>query len=266
MVLDSQRDKTGMAANMPPLEHLQGNAALSALPPADERSHQPDFVAIPDPDPNDTTSIPQGSALFGRGSWSAGRMAVNETFALYERAQKQKKDEEDREARELANLEFWSRQKTVIGGVETTNGEAQEARQRVIDNGDRYADWAVQQGHIRDDEKDAFKAAMRGQRDLEEKRGRGTMTPEEEREAEAVKRSRMGGALDAATAEDHVHRGRQLDANVQRNDANAALRRDAGAAITAYEDAYRASTATVSMAAPLVQSADQRVKTTGLDL
>lgn len=219
-------------------------------------------------DPNDTTTILQGAkASNGKALWSTRSGGVTaETFAQYDAAKRKLTDQQAEEARQLERLAAWGAQRTVIGGVAMTNAEAQEARQRVIDHGDHYAAWAVQQGYIRDDEKEAFIADMRRQKELEEKRGRGTITPEEEREAEALKRSRRGAGLDAATAQARLERVAVHDARSERNTTNDALRGSAMPAVdrAVFEDYQASTTATAAKTAP--QPLSQRVAAMGLDL
>jgi len=154
-------------------------------------------------DPTDTTSILHGAkAMVGQAAQF--RMAIAaEALALYEHA-KQARDERDaQEARELAHLAEWNKQNTIVGGVQMTNAEAQDARRRVIDNDDAYAKRAVAQGQIREDEQEEFKRWMRRKVELEDKRGRGTITTGEEREETAGDRSRVGKAMDDATADSY---------------------------------------------------------------
>ena len=131
-------------------------------------------------------------------------MAVaQDAIALYEH-EKQRRDEREAEsARELAHLAEWNKQSTTIGGVQMTNAEAQEARRRVIDNDEAYAKRAVARGQISEDEQEDFKRWMRRKVELEDKRGRGTITAEEDREETAADRSRVGKAMDDATADSY---------------------------------------------------------------
>jgi hypothetical protein len=125
-----------MTDNRPPQEPLKGNAALAALPRADRRSYQPDFAPFErdddDPDPNDSTTILHGRKAFVGNALSATRGGVTAaTFAQYDEAKKRFIERQADEARQLERLAAWSAQRTVIGGVEMTNREAQDARQRV---------------------------------------------------------------------------------------------------------------------------------------
>lgn len=134
--------------------------------------------------------------------------------------------------RERERFEAWQDQLTVIGGVAMTNAEAQEARQRVIDNDDEYADWAVAKGYIGAHQKDEFKLAVRRKMELEDKRGRGTLTDAEAREVADLDRSRVGHAVDAATAANHTERNLGSDMATQRQDVDAKLKRTEGPSST----------------------------------
>lgn len=179
----------------------RGNAG-SALPPIGPSQSD---LSPHEPDPTDTTSILSGAQLLGKAAWSAGRMMTNEElFTAYEIARRKQEERDAEELRELEHLAVWNRQTTVVGGIAMTNEEAQDARHRVIEHDDIYADWAVQKGYIREDEKDQFKRWARRKTELEEKRGRGTITAEEEHDEAEGDASRAGKAMDAATAQDHT--------------------------------------------------------------
>ncbi|BBJ23048.1 hypothetical protein [Candidatus Nitrotoga sp. AM1P] len=120
-------------------------------------------------------------------------------------ADSQKQREKDR--RELENLAAWSAKIVTVGGVQMTNGEAQKARQGVIDNADHYARWVVEQGRIRPDEKEEFKEGLKCNKELEDKRGRGTITASEEQELIKWERSRLGQAGNIATGQYHKDKG-----------------------------------------------------------
>jgi hypothetical protein len=209
---------------------IEHHAAHSASHPADRRSGEPDFAPERVDDPNDiplsdTTSIRHGAqAVTGKATWSAGQMgAQGDPLIAYERA-RMLEERRQKEARELANLTAWNAQMTVVGGVQMTNEQAQDARRRVIANDDRYADWAVANGHISGDERDEFKRGIRRKTELEDKRGRGTLSEAEAREESALDRSRVGKAVDAATAQAHLERSLDRDQTVSRADANTLLR------------------------------------------
>lgn len=181
-----------------------------------------------DADLHDISKL-QLNATSGKTLLAAGRMLVTEASSdARNQAQREHEKRETQEARELANLARWNAEKTTVGGVQMTNEQAQNARQNIIDNGDAYADWAVRKGLIKDDEKDEFKAAVRRKKELEEKRGRGTLTAAEAEEAERLSRSRVGQAIDAATAYDHQQKGVAPSAEAKRPDADRELRGSAG--------------------------------------
>jgi|GEM_PF-6843122 len=131
-------------------------------------------------------------------------MAIaQDALALYENAKQKRDEREAQEARELAHLAEWNKQNTVVGGVQMTNAEAQDARKRVIDNDEAYAKRAVALGQIGEDQQEDFKRWMRRKVELEDKRGRGVITAEEDREETTGDRSRVGKAMDDATAKSH---------------------------------------------------------------
>lgn len=195
----------GILTGLVPDRELQKDNAL-ALSPAYERSGQPDFATDDDrSDLSDTTSILHGAAaITGKASWSAMRVAqANEALALYEGDRKHRLEREQQEARELANLADWNTQMTVVGGVQMTNAEAQAARRRVLANADVYADRAIANGEMDESDRENFKGWMARKIELEDKRGRGTITKEEEAEEARGDRSRAGHAFDHAVADDH---------------------------------------------------------------
>ena len=170
-------------------------------------------------------SLDGAKAILGRAAFSAMRATVNKDDNEAESRDRRKAEADDALLDELERLAAWSEELAVVGGITMTNGEAQEARQNVIDNDDAYADWAIDQGLISGDEKDAFKAAIRRKKELEDKRGRGTITDAESQEAADLDRSRVGHAIDAATAGAHSNRGWKPDASIQHGTANESLRR-----------------------------------------
>lgn len=186
-------------------EFLAGARELAA----DQRSDLPDSVdadpTAPENDLHDISKILMGAqAITGKAVMSASRMTVNPL--QQEQVETQRKARE-KEAREQANLAAWGAKTTTVGGVQMTNAQAQDARQNIINNGDAYADWAVRKGLIGEDQKDEFKAGIQRKKELEDKRGRGTLTTSEAAEEAKLDRSRVGKALDAATAYDFQHRG-----------------------------------------------------------
>lgn len=211
-------------------------------------------------------------ASTGKAVFSASRMTVNldaQQHALREQQQRK----EEREARELANLARWNTEITTVGGVQMTNAQAQIARQNVIDNADTYADWAVRKGLIREDEKDEFKASVRRKKELEDKRGRGTLTPEDAEEEHKLDRSRVGRAIDAATAQNHLDKGNMPSASADQaraavsaasaldGDRKSPLQsaKDLGSAFAAVAPPVRAASAPSAPPAP-------EVTATGLNL
>lgn len=73
-----------------------------------------------------------------------------------------------------------------------TNADAQSARQRVIDHDETYAQRALEHGYLTEDEKDDFQRDVRRKEELEDKRGRGTLTEAEAQEEESPSMRRAG--------------------------------------------------------------------------
>ncbi|MFT3815206.1 MAG: hypothetical protein QM740_17795 [Acidovorax sp.] len=191
-----------------PGSSLRGSLAPASEPSADRRSDlpsAPDALHLdedPDADLHDISTILLGAkAISGKALTSAGRMSVSEEAKHHALRDQQK------QAREQANLARWNTQMTTVGGVQMTNEQAQRARQNIIDNDDAYADWAVRKGLISEDQKDDFKAGVRRKKELEDKRGRGTLTTAEAAEEARFDQSGVGKAIDAATARDYQHQG-----------------------------------------------------------
>ncbi len=103
----------------------------------------------------------------------------------------------------MQHLAAWNAQQTNVGGVLMTNEDAQKARQHIIDNADAYADRAVREGRITDDEREEYKQTIRRIKDLEDKKGRGTISDEERQECERLKRSDAGRAAEADVGQYH---------------------------------------------------------------
>lgn len=143
----------------------------------------------------DISQVQHGArAITGKFVWSA-----NNALRVSDRddeKEHEKQEAREREDRELMHLAVWNAEKTIIGGVEMTNAEAQNARQRIIDNDDFFADRAVKQGRIGVDEKEEYKQTIRRIKDLEDRKGRGIISPDEKQECERLKLSRAGRAAE----------------------------------------------------------------------
>jgi hypothetical protein len=234
----------------------------------------PPVLDIAEADPSDTTTILHGAkAVIGKAVWSVNRMAVAvDAIAAYDRAKQVREEREAQDARELAHLAEWNKQRTTVFGVEMSNAEAQEARQRVIENDESYAKWAVDQGHISESEKDDFKRGVRRKHELEDKRGRGTITGAEEREGRDFDRSRVGRATEAATAESHLAWKRDHGIAATRSDANADLRTGEPAPAPVSEAVFQntrdiTAPASATRALPVVErNIAPSVEATGLNL
>lgn len=220
-----------------------------------------------EPQATDITSIRHGAQALGKASWLAGLAGlVADPFAAYEKARRDD-DRRAADAREEAQLAEWNRQMTTINGVHMTNEEAQAARQDVIDHADAYADQAIAQGKITEDQREDFKRAAQRKKDLQDKRGRGTITAAEEKEEQNLDASSVGQAVNEATADSHKRRGRDVSAEaaLSRADANTLLRpaQSAGVSEGVFQD-YQRITAPVPTGGP--EQPSVQVKATGLDL
>lgn len=219
-------------------------------------------------------SLDGAKAILGRAAFSAMRATVNKDDNEAQSRDRRKAEDHDALLDELERLAAWNEELTVVGGITMTNGEAQEARQNVIDNDDAYADWAVRSGLINENEKEAFKAGARRTKELEDKRGRGTLTDAEAREADALRRSGVGQAIDAATAHNHQSQRVAPSAAARRSVADADLRHDAPMlsseglfqAAPDMGEAFRAASEPDQRKLPPSAPVAPSIRATGLDL
>ncbi|HEY4372502.1 MAG TPA: hypothetical protein VGN52_11310 [Burkholderiales bacterium] len=171
----------------------------------------------PDDDPEEFDLQDQSKILFGAQAISgkallAGRADAQITEDIDRRKLAQREQASAEEARELASLANWNKQYTSVGGVKMTNEEAQNARQKFIDNEDEFADQAAEAGLIQPGQKDALKGWMRRKHELEDRKGRGVITKDEERELKAGDQSAIGQAADKVTADIFQGKAFGLDA------------------------------------------------------
>lgn len=152
----------------------------------------------------DISVIHVGYTLTNKFAFSA-KAQVFSTAQMEKEQQQAKAKSKDQQ--ELERLAAWSAKLVTVGGVQMTNGEAQLARRGVMNNADHYAEWAVAQGHIRPEDKEKFKETVHRKHELEDKRGRDTITAAEDLEVRRIDQSRMGSAVNAATVHDHQHDG-----------------------------------------------------------
>lgn len=164
----------------------QNSFAIAKESPADRQEIE---SAVDD----DISQILNGNkSISGKAVWSAnGAAAMQREDANLQKSEAQQ-EARNREAEELAHLAAWNAELTNIGGVAMTNAEAQEARQHIIDHEDEYAERAVREGRIREDEKEEYKRAAQRIRELKEREGRGTATDAEKKECERLQHSRIG--------------------------------------------------------------------------
>lgn len=151
-----------------------------------------------------------------------------------------KRETENKLKAQLQRYAEWSARTIRIGGVDMTNGEAQSARRKFIDNEDEYADRAVGRGHIRPDQKDRFKREMRREYELEELEGRGIITPAQRDEREALKRSSLAEARGQVIADIHQGKGISMTAG-QRVQTESALRPSGASQIPVSQDLFQST-------------------------
>lgn len=263
---------------------LKATVANASVASPDQRSDPAnladDDVAPGEADPRDISTILMGAqATNGKAVIAAGRMTVNADSADARRqAQAEQQRRDSQQARELASLAAWNSKTTTVGGVQMTNAQAQEARQRFIDNEDFYAERAVQMGYIKSDEKEELKRGMRRKLELEDKTGRGTISDAERKELRDWDRSSIGQAGDKITASIHQDRGFSLDTAASR--PNIALKPEKGISASNADDLFQSApklgaefkTAMLSASSepkaspPTPAPTSREVKATGLDL
>lgn len=153
-----------------------------------------------DLDDNDISQIFQGGrAITGKAVWSANNAARQGRDGEQERHKHEEAEEQK------LRLAEWDAAMTTIGGVEMTNAEAQRARRAICNDGDRYAKWAVENGHIRHGEEEEFKATANRMYELKEaERNHGQMTEAQRHEWNKLESSHAGRAVDATSAQIHL--------------------------------------------------------------
>jgi len=158
-----------------------------------------------DLDNDDISQILSGNkAITGKAVWSANGAAAMQRENAEQNDRQDRDKIEAQEARELAHLAEWNAQKTFVGGVEMTNEEAQEARQHIIDNADHYAYRARMEGRIREGEEEEYKLTAKRINELEDKKGRGISSRDDDQECEKLKHSRIGQAVEGDAAKYHM--------------------------------------------------------------
>ena len=203
-------DKPALAGLSPAIRYEWQKAAMSQI----------NFEAD-DAELNDISAIIQGNkAITGKAVYSTRNSDQTET----QKENQKKHDADEQEVRELMHLAEWNAQKTFVGGVEMTNEEAQEARQRFIENEDFYAHKAAQLGYIHSDEEDELKIGMRQKKELEDKKGRGIITNNEQRKLDAWDQSRLGKAGDHVTADIYQDLGVAAQSGIKNSESEATIK------------------------------------------
>lgn len=199
-----------------------------------DASVSPLHVGEPDrSDDNDISQILTGAkAVTGKAVWSANGAAAMQREDANQRHKAEEKQQAERaEARELAHLAAWNAQMTNLGGVEMTNEEAQAARQHICDHANEYAERAVREGRIREDEKEDYKRTARRIRELKEREGRGIASDAEKEECERLQRSRPGRAAEHDAGQHYAQTSDQvMTAKTTDRDAKNDLRTGVSAA------------------------------------
>lgn len=209
-----------------------GNEIDSARPEQDSfaiaKESPADRQEIEKSDSDDISQILNGNkSISGKAVWSAnGAAAMQREDANLQKSEEQQ-EARNREAEELAHLALWNAELTNVGGVAMTNAEAQEARQHIIDHEDEYAERAVREGRIREDEKEDYKRAAQRIRELKEREGRGTATDAEKEECNRLQHSRPGQAAEHDTGQYHLEQQAYTNSKKQEAEqASAALQAD----------------------------------------
>ena len=147
---------------------------------------------------HDISLIAVGSSQIQANKNLVSRQAGNDDAHTSVRGQQELR----RQLAEQRRIEAWNNTQTMVGGVSMTNAQAQASRKNVIDNDERYADWAAEKGYIRADQKDEFKKSAKEMYNLkEEEKKNGKMTSAQQQRFEELQRSPVGQAVDKATAD-----------------------------------------------------------------
>lgn len=188
-----------------------------------------------EPDDLDNADISQilngAKAVSGKALWSANGAAAMQREEAEQKEKQEHHDAETREAQELAHLAEWNAQMTTLGGVAMTNEEAQRCRQHIIDHADEYAERAVREGRISEDEKEEYKQTIQRIHELKDREGRGTITDKEKAECEHLQHSRAGQAAEHDAGQFYAQTSDQdMTAKTKDRDAKNSLRTGVSAA------------------------------------
>ncbi|MGC3983096.1 MAG: hypothetical protein QM808_17725 [Steroidobacteraceae bacterium] len=207
-----------------------GKSALADLPPAVRTEQQiaADLaMEAEDRELEDPSAILQGAkAIIGKAVYSSNQDARKADQSATQQANEEHHKAEEREMRELMHLAAWNAQMTTVGGVQMTNEQAQQCRQHIIDNADEYADRAVRDGRIKDNQRDEYIWTVKRIKDLEDKKGRGTISDNEDRERDNLKRGAMG-----QITENDVGQYKKDQLAYSANDTDTSLRRQTTSAV-----------------------------------
>lgn len=226
----------------------------------------------------DITRIPQGFTHRNKAFFLASMFhAAGGTRAKMEARELSSEDKEKerriRQQRELERFMAWNAEMVTVGGVRMTNGEAQAARRRFIENEDLHARRAVQRGYIKAGEEEELKRTMRRRLELEDRKGRGTLTDAERAELDRLSRSRCGQAGDRMTADIHQesgldrNTGSQLESDADRAKLSESdLFQSAPDLNAAFTQAHDAAAPSQSPSAPTHVPVLHEVKNSGLNL
>ncbi|WP_250504693.1 hypothetical protein [Caballeronia sp. AZ7_KS35] len=146
----------------------------------------------------DISLIAVGATQENRSKFTAGRMTVNDDSHS---AAAQRQQEQDKERAEQQRIAAWDAERIMVGGVLMTNAEAQEAREKILNDPDRWSKWARDQGLIKEGEEGEFnQAAQTIYNNKKIEHDTGQLTPEQQAELDAALASRFGQAAEKATA------------------------------------------------------------------
>jgi hypothetical protein len=135
----------------------EGEFALANSPASPHDWQRGDELS--DAESDDISTILSGNkAITGKAVYSANQASRNsDQNSAHELLNQKQHDAEEQEAREMMHLSAWNAERTIVGGVEMTNEDAQKARQHIIDHEDEYAHRAVIEGRINADEEEEYK-------------------------------------------------------------------------------------------------------------
>ena len=155
----------------------------------------------------DLTLTPNGHRHMSKVAFSARYDAVQSQEAnLQKLADKEKSERALRAARQAA----WDATKIVLGGVEMTNAEAQEARRHILERREEYIRRAVQNGEMSKEQAERVMRGIRREYEWGEKERNGTLTDADRAQRKEWRGSRDCAEADRLTAETVQHQRAEI--------------------------------------------------------